>query len=266
GSAVHEIGHVLGFFHTMCRYDRDNYIRIAMENVAVDVVYDFDKTSVNYSDVYGLTYDYGSVMHYNELSATINQQPTMISLDPHYQKTMGSDLISFSDIFMINEHYGCNAKCNKSTSAKCVNEGFPHPRNCSTCICPSGYGGRLCDRRPPGCGRDLVAIRRKQIVNCSLGYGSDLRDQFHFCNYMISVREGRKIEIDVLSISPGYDKPGCINGGIEIKAQKDQKLTGYRFCSPLGTKGPIVSSSNRMPVILFNKEGTMQTQFTYRYV
>ncbi|VDM56949.1 unnamed protein product [Angiostrongylus costaricensis] len=93
---------------------------------------------------------------------------------------------------------------------------------------------------PPGCGRDLVATRRKQMVNCSLGYGSDLRDQFHFCNYMISVREGRKIEVEVLSISRGYDKPGCVSGGIEIKAQKDQKLTGYRW-RPLVSASPMSS-------------------------
>lgn len=32
----------------------------------------------------------------------------MIAVDPRYQKTMGSQLISFSDVYMINEHYECN--------------------------------------------------------------------------------------------------------------------------------------------------------------
>ncbi|KAE9412646.1 hypothetical protein Angca_003791, partial [Angiostrongylus cantonensis] len=66
---------------------------------------------------------------------------TILAKNPNYQMTMVSEIISFSDIYMINEHYGCNERCNKSTSAKCENEGYPHPRNCSMYICPSGYGG-----------------------------------------------------------------------------------------------------------------------------
>ncbi|VDM56948.1 unnamed protein product [Angiostrongylus costaricensis] len=201
GSAIHEIGHVLGLYHTMSRHDRDNYIKIPR---SID---EFKKVYKNDSDFYGLTYDYGSVMHYDELSGSTNQQPTMIATDANYQKAMGSDLIAFSDIFVVNEHYGCNGL---STSAKCVNEGFPHPRDCSTCICPSGYGGSLCDQRV----RATNAIENKV----------DTENEF----VSIQAPEGKKIEVEVVSISRGYDKPGCPKGGVEIKAQKDQKMTGYR--------------------------------------
>uniref|UniRef100_A0A0K0D206 Metalloendopeptidase n=1 Tax=Angiostrongylus cantonensis TaxID=6313 RepID=A0A0K0D206_ANGCA len=153
GSAVHEIGHVLGLFHTMQRHDRDDFIKVVMENVDPLCIKEFEKVMVSYIDVYGLTYDYGSVMHYSDLRYSRNNRPTMITIDPNHQRTMGSELISFSDIFMVNEHYGCNSsvcdqlavelyisgkkrssleKCNNRTSVKCENEGFPHPRNCST--------------------------------------------------------------------------------------------------------------------------------------
>ncbi|KAE9413854.1 hypothetical protein Angca_010082, partial [Angiostrongylus cantonensis] len=187
------------------------------------------------------------------MSGSANNQPTMIALNPYYQKTMGSEIISFSDIYMINEHYGCNDRCNKTTSAKCEYEGYPHPRNCSICICPSGYGGALCNQRPPGCGKILVAKSEKQRTTYILVSGSGLSDHFKFCNYMITAPVRKKIEVEVHSISRRYDVSGCRKGGIEVKAQKDQKLTGYRFCSPTGSGGPIVSYYNHLPVILFNR-------------
>ncbi|KAE9413860.1 hypothetical protein Angca_010267, partial [Angiostrongylus cantonensis] len=275
GSAIHEIGHALGLFHTMERYDRDSFIIILMQNIKrrllIMLVWpnqrsQFDKLNESYAGVYGLTYDYGSIMHYDELSYSANGRLTMVPIDHWHQKTMGSELISFSDIFMINEHYGCNARCSKATSAKCANEGYPHPRNCSTCICPSGYGGTLCDRRPPGCGEDLVAKNRTQNLIYGLGFGTSTRNQFNFCNYMITAPEGKKIKIEVRSISHGYDEGGCPKGGVEVKAQKDQKLTGYRFCSMKGSRGPIVSNSNRLPVILFNRAGIMNVVITYSFI
>ncbi|KAE9420410.1 hypothetical protein Angca_005808, partial [Angiostrongylus cantonensis] len=96
--------------------------------------------------------------------------------------TMGSEMILFSDIFMINKHHGCNTKCNKSTSA---NGGFPHLRKCSKCVCLDGYGGPLRDKRPPGCGEDLIAIADKQVVDLKLGMSPGLKNKFDFCNYMI---------------------------------------------------------------------------------
>uniref|UniRef100_A0A0K0DNM7 Metalloendopeptidase n=1 Tax=Angiostrongylus cantonensis TaxID=6313 RepID=A0A0K0DNM7_ANGCA len=71
--------------------------------------------SRNLIDDFGLTYDYGSIMHYNEMSCSINKQRTMVAIDPFYQKTMGSDLISFSDIFMINKHYECDGQRNAAS-------------------------------------------------------------------------------------------------------------------------------------------------------
>ncbi|KAJ1364716.1 Astacin (Peptidase M12A) [Parelaphostrongylus tenuis] len=266
GTATHEIGHVLGFFHTQQRYDRDGFVTINTRNINPDDIQDFNIVSKSLSTVYGLSYDYGSIMHYEELSSPANHRPTIIAKNEMYQKTMGSDLLAFSDIYTINVHYGCNKKCSKSTSARCTNGGFPHPRDCSICICPGGYGGALCDQRPPGCGSYLTATPAEKSLVVNLGYGTDLRDEFDFCNCMINAPERKKIVVRIRSISEGYDNAGCTYGGVEVKAQTDQKMTGYRFCSKLGSKYTFVSNSNKLPVIVFNRLGTIQVVFTYHTI
>lgn len=72
----------------------------------------------------------------------------MISYDPKYQHTMGSDTgPNFIDILNINTHYGCLAKC---PTNNCLNGGYPNPNDCTQCICQEGYTGSLCNLRPPG--------------------------------------------------------------------------------------------------------------------
>ncbi|KAE9412789.1 hypothetical protein Angca_007913, partial [Angiostrongylus cantonensis] len=66
--------------------------------------------------------------------------------------------------------------------AKCENEGYPHPRNCSMCICPSGYGGDLCDQRPPGCGDNFMATGENQTLVYGMAHDSSIGDQYTFCN------------------------------------------------------------------------------------
>jgi len=47
-------------------------------------------------DALGLPYDYGSIMHYNQLEFSRNNQPTIISKDPQWQTKMGINLIPSS--------------------------------------------------------------------------------------------------------------------------------------------------------------------------
>ncbi|ULT89388.1 hypothetical protein L5515_007942 [Caenorhabditis briggsae] len=266
GTAAHELGHALGFFHTQSRYDRDNFISINYANIDQSYVEQFDKetSSTNYN--YGMPYDYGSIMQYGATSASSNDRPTMVARDAEYQDTMGSDFVGFYDISMMNEHYKCKELCSAGTSAQCTNGGFPSPRNCAICICPSGYGGNFCDQRPPGCGDNLNATAAWQSFTNTIGDGlPTLRDNHTMCNYWVRAPDNQSVEIRISGLTT-VTIDGCIFGGIEIKSHKDQKLTGYRYCSSADQNTVRRSTGSLVPIILFNRYASTKAVLEYRAV
>ncbi|PIO53515.1 astacin [Teladorsagia circumcincta] len=118
GIATHELGHALGLFHTMSRYDRDDFITVVLENVVEGFVDQYIKETPQTTTNYGFTYDYGSIMHYGASSASHNNKPTMVANDTRYQESMGSQILSFIDKSMINDHYNCKGKQIKTPSER----------------------------------------------------------------------------------------------------------------------------------------------------
>ncbi|PAV69227.1 hypothetical protein WR25_01567 [Diploscapter pachys] len=221
--------HAMGFFHTQSRFDRDASIQVLYSNIQPEYVDQFEKESPATNFNYYLPYDYGSIMQYGAYSATRNDKPTMLSKDPLATSTLGSDMVAFYDVSMMNEHYMCKSLCSSITSAQCQNGGFPNPRNCQVCICPSMFGGSLCNRRPDDCGADLIATADWQWLNDTIGDGQQ-RVRLHplKCHYWITSPENTVVEVDPVDIN-AYSVDGCVYGGIEYKTQADLKKTGYRL-------------------------------------
>ncbi|ETN82036.1 astacin, partial [Necator americanus] len=269
GTAAHEIGHAIGLLHTHSRHDRDNYVTLNTRNIQPGWMSEFAKESRARNENYGMPYDYGSIMHYPAYGPpSINGQPTMLPHDPAYMESLGSPLISFLELLIVNKHYGCTKICESArSSANCQMGGFPHPRDCSKCVCPSGYGGRLCNERPSGCGKVVEASSSPQTIVVEAGdrrAGQRFREDMTICNYWIKAPEGSKIEVKITEMPNGLATHGCQAWGVEIKTHSDPRFTGYRFCAEEDVGVTMVSKTNIVPVVIYNRYYITQVKIEYR--
>jgi Astacin (Peptidase family M12A) len=65
GTVVHELMHAIGMHHEHNRFDRDQFIIVVKKNIKPGKEQNFDKNDNTTSSVFGLPYDFGSVMHYS---------------------------------------------------------------------------------------------------------------------------------------------------------------------------------------------------------
>ncbi|PIO74038.1 hypothetical protein TELCIR_03966 [Teladorsagia circumcincta] len=154
----------------------------------------------------------------------------------------------------------------------CQNDGFAHPRDCSKCICPSGYGGPLCNKKPSSCGAEVEASSDWQSFENTLAAGDagEERDEYKRCTYWIKVPDNvsnAKIEVTIVELPDKFFKDGCIYAGVEIKAHPDKRRTGYRFCSQKDVGTVLSSNSSLVPVITYSASRTdaFSTKLEYRY-
>ncbi|EPB73334.1 hypothetical protein ANCCEY_07580 [Ancylostoma ceylanicum] len=261
GIAAHEIGHAIGFWHTHARYDRDRFITFNSHNVKRDWLDQFDIQTPATNDNYGITYDYGNIMHYGANSATWNGQPTMVPNDPKYMETLGSPIISFYELLMINKHYGCDSM---NTSGV---DNSAYAKRLFNTIQRTAL--RLNLRNPDGCGTTYEATTEPKKFRDVVGNknaGQRPREDMDFCYYWIKAPEGSRIEVKITALSHGLATDGCPYWGVEIKTHEDQRLTGYRFCAPEDVGVTLVSSSNIVPIITYNRFYATTVEIQYRIV
>lgn len=80
GTIVHEFLHTLGFYHMQSAADRDEYVRIAEENIKEGTLHNFNKYNETTVDDFDQEYDYGSVLHYSAYAFSANGEMTIIPL------------------------------------------------------------------------------------------------------------------------------------------------------------------------------------------
>lgn len=108
GTIVHEFLHALGFYHQQSTWNRDDYVRIAEENITEGMEHNFNKYDNETVDNYGEDYDYGSVMHYTPYAFSKNGKMTIVPLVEGAEEIMGQRLqMSEADINKLNTMYKC---------------------------------------------------------------------------------------------------------------------------------------------------------------
>lgn len=154
GLYLHEIGHAIGLIHEQNRPDRDEFIRINVQNIQPGLQSQFEKYPESYINTRNVQYDFPSVMHYGVTafsrdgsSPTISAQPAYKDREEEIGRVYQKEL-SFGDVKVLNAMYKCSIHC---TNTICNNGGYLD-QNCE-CICPDGSSdcqqGKT--RQNPGC-------------------------------------------------------------------------------------------------------------------
>ncbi|KAM9793845.1 bone morphogenetic protein 1-like isoform 3-T3 [Syngnathus typhle] len=127
GIVVHELGHVIGFWHEHTRPDRDEHVSINRDNIQQGQEYNFLKMEPGEVDSLGEVYDFGSVMHYAKNTFSSMLLDTIL---PRYdvngvQPTIGQRVkLSKGDIAQARKLYKC-PRCGETFQESAGNFSSP---------------------------------------------------------------------------------------------------------------------------------------------
>ncbi|PAV58151.1 hypothetical protein WR25_11777 [Diploscapter pachys] len=137
----------------------------------------------------------------------------------------------------------------------CENGGYENPKNCRSCKCPQGFGGKRCERiaqSTPGCGGELFAMNYWQTLSSTV-VGE--------CHWRLLAPSG-KITFEVIETKYECDS-SCAENYLMIKHTAKMEQTGFRqCCNPV--PGRIVSEGSQ--VIVSSVSNDAPANFTIRYI
>lgn len=113
GIAAHEIGHALGMLHEMSRDDREQYLKVMMENVPEDAHINF-KNDTRADQ--GSEFDFLSLMMYGAYAFSANDAITLEPNDKRLVNYMGQRMgFSQLDVELIGKMYKCENQVTPKT-------------------------------------------------------------------------------------------------------------------------------------------------------
>ncbi|KAJ8911951.1 hypothetical protein NQ315_012762 [Exocentrus adspersus] len=268
GIVVHELGHVVGFWHEHTRPDRDNHVNIIRENIMSGQEYNFNKLNEEEVNSLGLTYDYDSIMHYarNTFSkGTYLDTIQPIDVPNRRRPEIGQRIrLSEGDIAQTNLLYKC-PKCgrtyqaNSATfSAPIYNDNIPEEGTKCEWRITATHGERIVlnitnldIEKSQDCKTDYIEVRdgywhKSQVLGLFCGTG-----KFHHI-----VSKTSRMLITYVAKNP--------KGHRGFTASYEEIRDGLTLQSPImnvycGQKVPpdVISTSNEM-LVKFVSDGSMQ--------
>uniref|UniRef100_A0A0N4ZTU2 Metalloendopeptidase n=1 Tax=Parastrongyloides trichosuri TaxID=131310 RepID=A0A0N4ZTU2_PARTI len=252
GIVQHETLHALGFFHEQSRPDRDQYLTIALNNVASSKKHNYQIHTSDESDTLGIPYNYGSAMQYDKKAFASNNQVVMITKNKLYQDSIGNKArLAFLDFKAVNKAY-CSKKC--KGGVKCSNGGYEDPNKCGVCKCPYLLTGKTCteyiQNKSPGCGgKSVITLSSSPVTVKPKGKIE--------CVYTIKASGSKKIKITFGKANQIARGEACYaNDALEIQYLNDKTLGGVFKCGQ--PKGSITSEG---PLMLVKYNGQYDFNF-----
>ncbi|KAF7489415.1 Tolloid-like protein 1 [Sarcoptes scabiei] len=206
GIVVHELGHVVGFWHEHTRPDRDENVQIVTENIMPGQEYNFNKLTEDEVNSLGIKYDFDSIMHYsrNTFSKSISLDTILPKDDPAntVRPEIGQRLrLSQGDIAQTKLLYRC-PKCGhtiQNTNGMISSPNYPQSS-------PPAEG-EYCEWRITGTHGERIIINITDIDiyetnNCENGY-LEIRDGYWFKSPLIGKYCGQG-EIQTAMMSKGH--------------------------------------------------------------
>ena len=274
---VHEIGHVIGFFHEQSRSDRDEYIDIVWDNVLPGFALQFRKES---DASYQIPYDLTSTMQYPQwaFSKEIFEKSTIVARNPAYQRFLSKNYpLSFRDRQLANHLYSCAAQCSAS-SAGCQNGGYARSTQASSlfggggssqcgCDCPPNFSGPNCETQIRAdyyeelpCGGVVTQEGRIQTP----GY-PQRTSPGQSCMWDIRAPAGKRVALkfDGFEFAPRFTKPGtkvinkCFNETVEFRLSSANMNDGEIYCGTDLAPGTVLKSDGSRAVVIITANDKM---------
>ncbi|XP_046641719.1 tolloid-like protein 1 [Daphnia pulicaria] len=210
GIVVHELGHVVGFWHEHTRPDRDNHVHIIRENIMAGQEYNFNKLTSEEVNSLGLSYDFDSIMHYarNTFSKGTYLDTILPQADPETKSRpeIGQRIrLSEGDISQTNKLYKC-----------------------------------------PKCGRTFQ--ENKASFTSPVFPPGTVSEDGERCEWRITATHGERIVLNITELDV-FKGDNCKYDYVEIRDGYWHKspLLG-RFCGSTRLPDPVMSSGSRMLV------------------
>lgn len=268
---VHEIGHVIGFFHEQSRSDRDHHIDIIWNNVLPGYALQFRKESDSNLNV---PYDLTSTMQYPQwaFSKEIFEKSTIVAKNPAYQRFLSKNYpLSYRDRILANHLYSCVQSCPANS---CKNGGYMRKTSLAfqanaqcTCDCPPNYTGPQCETSlredyydPLPCGGIITKEGRIETP----GYPRRTAPS-QSCMWDIRAPAGKivRIRFDGFEFAPRFTKAGtkvinkCFNETVEIRLKSQNIYDGDNYCGTDLKPGTVMRSDGPRALIIITANDKM---------